>query len=289
MTYAIDFDGVIYKNEKIDEKIVERINELRQAGNRVVLFTSRKGKAFENAKTMFEGVEFDDMISGKFYADAYVDDKNITIDEFMEEEKRMSIKKGREYRSFKLEKREQVEGTEKDYKVRGYASTFEPYVLFTWDGVDYIEQIDKRAFDEADLSDVIFLYNHEGMVYARQKNGTLKVTTDDHGLLTEADLSSTTQSRELFEAIDSGLVDQMSFAFTVTEESYNKDTHTRTILKIGKVYDVSAVSIPANPTTDISVDSRDWCNGVIAAEQAERLEREKALELAKAKFNYLEV
>lgn len=194
----------------------------------------------------------------------------------------------REYRNLQIEKREA--GAEPDYKVRGYASTFEPYVLFSSDGVDYSERIDPHAFDNADMTDVIFLYNHEGMVYARQKNGTLHLSTNDHGLLAEADLSSTKQSRELFEAINSGLVDQMSFAFTVEDDEYDYDTHTRTIHRIGKVYDVSAVSIPANPTTDLaSVSARSYFDGVIEVEKAERLERERRLTLAKAKYEYLEV
>lgn len=199
------------------------------------------------------------------------------------------ISKDREYRSLVIQRRSaEDEAKEKDYKVRGYASTFEPYVLYSMDGIDYSEKIDPAAFDEADMSDVIFLFNHEGMVHARLKNGTLNIGTDEHGLYTEADLSSTTQSRELFEAIDSGLVDQMSFAFTVTEDAYDRETHTRTILRIGKVYDVSAVSIPANPGTDIAaVSARDYFNGVIEMEKAERLEREKQLALAKAKFDYL--
>lgn len=198
------------------------------------------------------------------------------------------IKDNREYRTLQIQKRSAEDETEKDYKVRGYASTFEPYVLFSCDGVDYSEQIDPTAFDEADMSDVIFLYNHEGMVYARQKNGTLTVSTDEHGLLTEADLSSTQASRDLYDAIDSGLVDQMSFAFTVEDDEYDQKTHTRIIHRIGKVYDVSAVSIPANSGTDIAtVSARSWFNGVIEAEQAERLEREKQLALAKAKFEFM--
>lgn len=199
------------------------------------------------------------------------------------------IRDNREYRSFKLEKREANENEEQNYIVRGYASTFEPYVLFESDGIKYSEQIDAKAFDEADMSDVIFLYNHEGMVFARQKNGTLTLSTDEHGLLAEADLSSTQQSRDLFDAINAGLVDQMSFAFTVEDDEYDQKSHTRTIHRIGKVYDVSAVSIPANPGTDIGVASRDYFNGVIEAEKAERLEREKAVAVAKAKFDYLEV
>lgn len=201
----------------------------------------------------------------------------------------MAIKPGREYRNMQIEIKEEEEEEKKEYLVRGYASTFQPYVLFEQDGIQYSEQIDETAFDEADMSDVVFLYNHEGMVFARQKNGTLKISTDSHGLLSEADLGSTTQSRELYEAIQSGLIDQMSFAFTVEDDEYDKKTHTRIIHRIGKVYDVSAVSIPANPTTDIAtVSARDYFNGVIEAEQAERLERAKELELAKAKFNYLE-
>ena len=197
------------------------------------------------------------------------------------------ISKDREYRTMTIQKRSAEEKEQKSYQVRGYASTFEPYVLFSQDGVDYSEQIDPTAFDEADMSDVIFLYNHEGMVYARQKNGTLNVSTDNHGLFAEADLSSTAQSRELFEAIDSGLVDQMSFAFTVEEDEYDKKAHKRIIHRIGKVYDVSAVSIPANPGTDIAtVSARSYFDGVIEMEQAERLEREKQLALAKARYAY---
>lgn len=197
----------------------------------------------------------------------------------------MAFKESREYRTFNIETRAKEDKEEESYVVRGYASTFEPYVLFSQDDIDYSEQIAPEAFDEADMSDVIFLYNHEGMVYARQKNGTLKCSVDKHGLLIEADLGSTEESRKLYEAIDSGLIDQMSFAFTVDSDEYNSKTHTRIIHRIGKVYDVSAVSIPANPGTDISTKTtRDYFNGVIEAEKAERLERERVLELEKRKL-----
>ena len=198
------------------------------------------------------------------------------------------IRTEREYRSFNIELRDQESA--EDYKVRGYASTFEPYVLYEYEGIQYSEQIDRDAFSGADMSDVIFLYNHEGMVHARMKNGTLSVRTDDHGLYIEADLSSTTQSRELYESIKSGLIDQMSFAFTVRTDEYDKKTHTRTIKAFDKIYDVSAVSIPANPGTDISaVSARDYFNGVIEAEKAERLEEQRQLELQKRKFEFMEV
>lgn len=203
----------------------------------------------------------------------------------------MAIRNDREYRSMMILRKKPEEREEGKCNVTGYASTFDEYELFNLDGVSYCERIEPTAFDDADLSDVIFLYNHEGMVYARQKNGTLKVSVDDKGLFTEADLSSTEESRKLFEAIDKGLIDQMSFAFTVADDYYidEREKTTRVIRSIGKVYDVSAVSIPANSFTNIGVDARALFDGAIEKRKAERLEHEKALALAKAKFNFEEV
>lgn len=179
----------------------------------------------------------------------------------------MSTKIDREYRQA------QKFDAKEDMIVEGYASTFDTYVMYSFDGVDYFERIDKNAFDNADMSDVIMQYDHEGRVYARQSNGTLELSVDDNGLKVRADLSKTEGSRRLYEDIKAGMVTQMSFAFTVNEDSYQKDTHTRVIRNIKKLYDVSAVSIPANPNTQIS--ARDYFNGVIEMEQAERLEAEK--------------
>ena len=170
------------------------------------------------------------------------------------------------------------------YTVRGYASTFEPYVLLNIDGIDYSERIEPTAFDGADMSDVIFQYNHEGRVYARKRNGTLDLSVDEHGLAIKADLSSTAGSREIYDDIRTGLLDKMSFAFTVESDHYESESHTRVIDRIAKVYDVSAVSYPANPGTDIS--ARSYFDGVIEAEKAERLERE-AREAKKAEIRKL--
>lgn len=182
----------------------------------------------------------------------------------------MPIKETREYRRA-LEFRAAEEG---EYIVEGYATTFnDPYVMYSVDGIDYFEEVDRAAFEGANMNDVIFQFDHEGMVYARQKNGTLMLTVDDHGLHVRADLSKTAAAREMYEAIRAGLVSEMSFAFTIAEDSYNNESRTRTIRKIKKVYDVSAVSIPANPSTEIS--ARSYVEGVIEAERAERREAEK--------------
>ena len=188
----------------------------------------------------------------------------------------------REYRDFTLA----VKENDADEKmiVRGYASTFnEPYTLFEYEGVKYQEQVDSHAFDQADMSDVIFQYNHEGRVYARKSNNTLSVFPDEKGLSIEADLGGTEIGRGLYEEIKGGYTNKMSFGFRVTEDKWeereNGTIQLRTITKIGKVYDVSAVSIPANDATSISV--RNLSDGVIAKVQAERL---AALELGRQKL-----
>ena len=183
----------------------------------------------------------------------------------------------REYRSMELRLAPIEEGVEPSFFVEGYASTFDPYVLFTRDGIDYTERILPTAFDEADLSDVVFRVDHQGRVYARSSAGTVDLWHDEHGLGQRTDLSKTQAARELFADIEAGNYPQMSFAFTVAEggDSYDKATHTRTISRIAKVFDVSPVSFPANPNTQLSVSTRAYFDGVIEMEQAERLEEEK--------------
>ena len=202
------------------------------------------------------------------------------------------MKNDREYRTLNLEVRAKDENGEPSYIVRGYASTFEPYVLFEdEDGTEYKEVIEPTAFDDADLSDVVFRVDHEGTVYARSSAGTLTVGFDEHGLFDEADLSKTAKARSLFEDIAAGNYPKQSFAFIVGEDEYDKKTHTRTIKRIKKVFDVSPVSFPANPTTELDIATRDYFNGVIEMEKAERLEtekREKALKLLQLKLKLME-
>ena len=195
------------------------------------------------------------------------------------------IRDNREYRTIPLfETRKAEEGEAESYIVEGYASTFEPYVLFEEDGIQYKEQITPDAFNECDMSDVIFCKDHEGTVFARTKNNTLELSVDDKGLFTRTDLSKTASARAMFEEIQAGMYDQMSFAFIVREDDYDKKEHLRTIRKVEKLFDVSAVSFPANPGTDIGVATRDYFNGVIEIERAERLAKEEALREGKKKY-----
>ena len=166
---------------------------------------------------------------------------------------------------------------ESDFYVEGYATTFDkPYLLYEFeDGFKIYEQIDRNALVGADVSDVIMLYDHAGKVLARQSNKTLGIEADNHGLFIFGDLSKSRAAKDLYEEICAGLITKMSWAFTVAEESYNKETHTRTILKIKKVYDVSAVSNPANADTDIS--ARSFLDGVIEDKKREALARRALL------------
>ena len=186
------------------------------------------------------------------------------------------MNRNREYRTMALTIPQTVE-EEKRYTVEGYASTFDPYVLLTIDGVDYSERIEPTAFEGADLSDVVFRVDHAGSVYARSSAGTVEVWPDEHGLATRANLGKTQKARELFADIEAGNYPQMSFAFVVAEDGdyFDRKTHTRVITRIAKVFDVSPVSFPANPNTELSVSTRDYFDGVIEAEKAERLEREE--------------
>lgn len=195
----------------------------------------------------------------------------------------MPNKTDREYRSMTLAVEERAEEEQERMVVSGYASTFdEPYKLWEDENVEVWEKVDRRAFDETDMSDVIMQYDHAGRVFARIRNNTLTVSPDEKGLFISADLSGTDIGRSLYQEIAGGYTDRMSFGFTVDEDireivddrTSGKSIVTRTITKVGKLYDVSAVSLPANPGTSISARFLD---GAIEEARAERL---KAQELA---------
>lgn len=188
------------------------------------------------------------------------------------------ISQGRQYRSFVEEVR--VKDGDESFVVEGYATTFnEEYCLGENDYVRVLEKVDAGSFGKCDMSDTIFQYDHEGRVFARVSNGTLLLSVDGHGLKVVADLGGTDEGRKLYSEIKGGYTNRMSFGFTVDAESGEsrkgsdgKREYVRTILSVGRLYDVSAVSIPANGGTEIS--ARKFVDGVIdrlKSEEAERL------------------
>ena len=193
------------------------------------------------------------------------------------------IQEGQQYRSMEL--RAVKNGNENpEYRVSGYSTMFnQPFVLYRdkWGGQEYEirEQVDSHAFDSADMSDVIFNLNHEGRVFARQSNGTLKLTIEEKGLHVDAYLGGTEEGRKIHEEIEGGYLTKMSYRFVVEDDEVkefsegDKRVILRTITNIRKLYDVSVVSIPADDHTSIS--ARSFSDGLIEKLQAERLEAEK--------------
>ena len=169
---------------------------------------------------------------------------------------------------------------ESDYYVEGYAARYEPYVLYeTPDGPIY-ERFDRGCFDGCDMSDVIFLLNHEGTVFARQSNGSLIVEPDNVGLFTAADLGRTSGARNLHEDIDARMITKMSWSFIPGDYYYDQETRTIVHKTVKKIFDVSGVSIPANQNTEIN--ARSWADGVIdlaARSEAELDDRRRRLRL----------
>lgn len=198
------------------------------------------------------------------------------------------LNEGRQYRSIDVSGFERRSEGDAEKVVSGYATTFnQPYELFNtaMDGVRYIvkEQVDRDAFKDTNLDDVIMQYDHAGRVFARTSNKTLELDPDEHGLHIRANLGGTELGRQLFEEIEGGYTTKMSFGFRVgsdkREETEERDengivtiTVLRTILSISHLYDVSAVSLPANDATSIS--ARNFSDGVIAEVMEEFQKRE---------------
>ena len=184
----------------------------------------------------------------------------------------------REYRSFEL--RQKTENEPDDSMIlEGRAVVFNsPEVMFEdEDGTQYMEQVDREAFANAKMDDVILNMNHEGQALARTRNNTLQLEMTEDGLNVIADMSKSRASRDAFEAVHNGLLDKMSFAFTVARDFYDENTHTRTILEIDRLFDVSLVNFPAYEQT--SVSARDYYG---AKAEAERRASEEARQAAEA-------
>lgn len=215
----------------------------------------------------------------------------------------MPIRENREYRNFKnnFEFIAAEDETAISYEVEGLASTFDdPYLLFEYNDafegkkVEVWEKVDRDAFKEADMSDTVFQYNHGGHVFARTKNGTLELTATEEGLSVRADLGGTHGGRDMAEEIRGGYIDKMSIGFTVaedvtvTEEDPEKILVTRTITRVKKLYDVSAVDFPANPNTDINARSmeqarQDFVNKALSDL---RIQKRRAEIIERIKSNY---
>lgn len=285
--YAVDFDGILCFNKfpKIGgarTKIVDYIKELRNNGDKLILWSCRSGANLDAAVEWCaeQGMEFDAINanlqesidkygsdSRKVHADFYIDDKNFDMSA-IEQRGESMISKDRLYRNFEI--RAEADGL----KVEGYAARFGiEEVMYECEGMQFKESIERGAFDAAEMRDVVLNFNHSGKPVARTKNKTLALTVDDVGLKVNADLSGTEEGRRLYEEIKGGYIDKMSFAFIVSEESYNTETRTRRITGIKRLFDVAAVDIPAYDST--SIQARSYFQAEAAKELAEASERKR--------------
>lgn len=162
--------------------------------------------------------------------------------------------------------------------IEGYAAVFNQETDLGW----CKEVIDIRAFDECDMKDCCLNYNHgQSKAIARTRNGSLELIVDSVGLKIRAKLIDTTEGIDIYKSVKAGLLDKMSFAFTVKEEKWDYDTDTRTITNIDKLYDVSIVDIPAYEGTSVFARSKEDY-------EKEKAEYEKSkLDLEKAKLKLL--
>lgn len=139
--------------------------------------------------------------------------------------------------------------------IEGYAVVFESPATH----YGYTEIVDKNAFSICDMQDVCLKYNHEDnfLILARTRNQSLQLTVDDKGLKVRASLIDTTQNRDIYKMVQAGLLDKMSFAFTVKKEEWDYDTDTRRILEIDKLYDVSIVDVPFYESTEVYARNKE--------------------------------
>lgn len=161
--------------------------------------------------------------------------------------------------------------------LEGYAVVFDSPATYYGE----TEVINKKAFDNCDMSDVVLRYNHSDIPYtlARTRNNSLQLTVDDKGVFFHADLIPTTANKDAYMMVQSGLLDKCSFAFSDYVYEYDTDTHTTEITEIGKLFDVSLVDFPYYQDTE--VEARDMEVNNIAKEVHEMRKQKMLAKLKK--------
>ena len=193
---------------------------------------------------------------------------------------KIKLKNERQIRTLQVFTPVETKRIDSNFYVEGYAARYEPYVLYEMDDGPIYERFERGCFDNCDMSDVIFQLNHQGTVMARQSNGSRIVEPNENGLFTAADLGRTEAARRLYEEISTGMITKMSWGFILGDFYFDKDTRTIVHKTVRKIFDVSAVSIPANQNTEIN--ARSWGDGVIdlaARSEAELENRRRRLRL----------
>ena len=159
---------------------------------------------------------------------------------------------------FKIEMRE--EDKENKMIIEGYAAVFNRETLIGSEDWGFYESIDPKAFDNANMRDVPLKYNHSDNIpiLARTRNNSLQLRVDDVGLFMHAELLDTQDAKDMYKRIQAGLIDKMSFTFTVKSEEYIKgNIPHRCITAFDRIYDVSVVDVPAYDDTSVYARSAE--------------------------------
>ena len=187
----------------------------------------------------------------------------------------------KETRFSTIEKRD---GEDEKMIVEGYAIVFDEETLIGDEERGFIEVIDKNALKDTNMKDVPFKYNHNDvtLILARTRNGSLSLEVDEKGLKIRAELIDTTSNVDIYKSIVAGLLDKMSFAFTVKSQSWDRSGKIpkRTITAIDRLFDVSVVDLPAYDQTSIQASARSLElveTELKALDDAENLERRQVL------------
>ena len=161
----------------------------------------------------------------------------------------------------------------KDMIVEGYAAVFETETDLGWSK----EVISRDAFNDCNMSDCVLKYNHNDncLILARTRNKSLELTVDNKGLKIKANLIDTTQNRDIYKMIKAGLLDKMSFAFSVRKQEWDYENDVRRITEISQLFDVSVVDVPAYETTEIYARSKEDYEKEKEQYRQEKLEKEK--------------
>ena len=162
--------------------------------------------------------------------------------------------------------------------LEGYAIVFDEETLIGDEKNGFIESISRSALNETNLKDVPMKYNHNDsfLIIARTRNKSLTLTVDEKGLKVRAELLDTESNKDIYKMVKAGLLDKMSFAFTVSGQKIDRsgEIPKRTITGIDRLFDVSIVDLPAYEQTSIA-----------ASRSLALVETElKAMDLEKAKI-----
>ena len=159
-------------------------------------------------------------------------------------------------------------------EVEGYAVVFNTPTDLGW----FTEEIDPHAFDEADMSNVYLLGNHdENIVLAGTSNNSLRWEINENGVFQRSNIIDTSLGEDWLKLVKNGLINKQSFAFTIAKDGEewterNGKEH-RLIRKIQRVYDFSLVTYPAYPTTSVRCLTDE-----LAEEHKKRMEQSARME-----------